>query len=291
MIPIRNCYFLFKRTFLSVIFLITAAIVFFSARYIFFKEPIQSPPVRSNPIINQHIKNVSSDKLFNQSAVSINSSANTYPVNPKVHIFYYPWYGNPEYNSEYFHWNHEYLPNWDKNDKAIHPTGRHQPPEDVGANYYPQLGCYSSKSPAVVSQHMEWIQAAGIGVLVVSWYPPDEADKEGEPFDKLFPLLLDTAMNYSVKIAFHIEPYKGRNPENLRKNVEYIINKYGSHPSTYKLSKSVASKPLPVFYIYDSYLNSPNSWSTLLRRNGKHTVRNTELDGIFLGLVVELRHK
>lgn len=42
-----------------------------------------------------------------------------------------------------------------------------------GANFYPLLGCYSSKNPVTVGQHMKWIRQAGIGVLVISWYPPD----------------------------------------------------------------------------------------------------------------------
>jgi glycoprotein endo-alpha-1,2-mannosidase len=34
-------------------------------------------------------------------------------LNYNIHIFYYPWYGNPEHdNGSYLHWNHEYLPHW-----------------------------------------------------------------------------------------------------------------------------------------------------------------------------------
>ncbi len=29
--------------------------------------------------------------------------------NYNVHIFYYPWYGNPESDGQYIHWNHLYL--------------------------------------------------------------------------------------------------------------------------------------------------------------------------------------
>ena len=35
--------------------------------------------------------------------------------------------------------------NWDKSDKKVYPTGDHQPPEDIGANFYPSLGPYSSR--------------------------------------------------------------------------------------------------------------------------------------------------
>jgi glycoprotein endo-alpha-1,2-mannosidase len=126
---------------------------------------------------------------------------------------------------------------------------------------------------------------------VISWYPPEQADKEGKPFDSLFPMFLDTAEKYNLKIAFHIEPYRDRNPGNFKNNVEYIIKQYGNHPAIYKLSRSSSSRALPVFYVYDSYLNTANSWSIVLSKTGKESIRNTEFDGVFLGLVVEMRHK
>jgi glycoprotein endo-alpha-1,2-mannosidase len=45
--------------------------------------------------------------------------------------------------------------------------------------YYPQLGPYSSKNPAVIDKHMKWISSAGIDVVVVSWYPEGLADDNG----------------------------------------------------------------------------------------------------------------
>ena len=296
MIPKRNCFLLLKRVSLSVIFLVTCAIVFITARYFILGSDRHQINMQQPKNALQNVTTLTAvNNLVQTPSVIKNSitsdSLGASEVNYRVHVFYYPWYGNPEFDSVYLHWNHEYLPNWDKNDKVVRPTGRHQPPDDIGANFYPQLGCYSSNSSSTVAQHMEWIKLSGAGVLIVSWYPPNEADKEGKPFDKLFPLLLDTASSYGLKIAFHIEPYEGRSPENFKDNLEYIIEKYGHHPATYKMAKSSATKPLPVFYIYDSYLSSSRSWSSLLSRSGKHSIRNTNLDAIFLGLVVELRHK
>jgi hypothetical protein len=31
---------------------------------------------------------------------------------PNVHIFYYPWYANPQTDSAWNHWNHKILPHW-----------------------------------------------------------------------------------------------------------------------------------------------------------------------------------
>ena len=84
-------------------------------------------------------------------------------VNYNVHIFYYPWYGNPDFDGQYYHWNHPYLPHWDKKENAKWPKGSHVPPDDIGANYFPKLGSYSSKDPKVIDQHMQWIQQSGAG--------------------------------------------------------------------------------------------------------------------------------
>lgn len=45
-------------------------------------------------------------------------------VTDKAHIFYYPWYGNPQFDGgKYYHWNHKYLQHWDKNTAARWPKG------------------------------------------------------------------------------------------------------------------------------------------------------------------------
>lgn len=48
---------------------------------------------------------------------------------------------------------------------------------------------------------------------------------------------------------------------------------------------------MPLFYIYDSYLVKSNDWRTIFHPDGEMTVRNTEFDGLFIGLLVEVRHK
>ena len=86
-------------------------------------------------------------------------------VNFNLHIFYYPWYGNPEHDQKYIHWNHPFLPHWDKKEAAKWPSGIHQPPDDIGANFYPKLGPYSSKDPLVLQQHMKDITSARVGKM------------------------------------------------------------------------------------------------------------------------------
>jgi len=50
-------------------------------------------------------------------------------------------------------------------------------------------------------------------------------------------------------------------------------------------------KSLPVFYIYDSYRTPAASWRELLSKKGNISIRDTDIDSIFLGLVVDMNHK
>ncbi|XP_006004938.1 glycoprotein endo-alpha-1,2-mannosidase [Latimeria chalumnae] len=205
------------------------------------------------------------------------------------HVFYYSWYGSPQLDGKYIHWNHPLLAHWDPKLVNSYPRGRHSPPEDIAASFYPELGPYSSRDPKVIDAHMAQIRSACIGVVAISWYPPGMADENGEPTDDIVPLVLDAAHKYHLKVAFHIEPYKDRDDRSMYSNVKYIVDKYGGHPAFYRY-KTSTGRTLPMFYIYDSYITSPESWGSLLTVSGFHSVRNTPYDGLFIALLVEEKH-
>ena len=48
---------------------------------------------------------------------------------------------------------------------------------------------------------------------------------------------------------------------------------------------------LPVMYIYDSYVFPSSAWWELLSERGNLTLRGTELDAIYIGLLVESSHR
>lgn len=48
---------------------------------------------------------------------------------------------------------------------------------------------------------------------------------------------------------------------------------------------------LPVLYIYDSYVFPSTAWWELLSERGNLTLRGTELDAIYIGLLVDSQHK
>lgn len=106
-----------------------------------------------------------SNKELRMQEVGVTGLMEKFPApNYNVHIFYYPWYGNPKHDEgKWLHWNHGYLPHWNKDEARKWPIGRHAPPDDIGSNFYPELGPYSSRDPKVMEEHMKQIRSSGIG--------------------------------------------------------------------------------------------------------------------------------
>lgn len=70
--------------------------------------------------------------------------------NSNIHIFYFTWFQNPEFDDEYQRWDLPYISDWNRNSKVPPPRmPLHQPPMEISANYYPFLGCYSSNDPII----------------------------------------------------------------------------------------------------------------------------------------------
>lgn len=210
-----------------------------------------------------------------------------------IHAFYYMWYGNPAMDGKYYHWNHHYLPHWKPAIAKRYPRGGHIPPDDIGASFYPELGCYSSRDPEVIETHMYQLRKAGVGVVSVSWYPKGKGDDEGFPPDPLVPLLLDMAQMYSIKVTIHIEPYEGRSPRTVKDDLKYIMEKYSNHPAFYKHKHdgNRVVPELPLIYVYDSYISKPSEWAEVLKPGMPSTIRGTELDCVVIGLLVDRTHQ
>ncbi|KAI4458764.1 endo-alpha-12-mannosidase [Holotrichia oblita] len=209
--------------------------------------------------------------------------------NHNIHIFYYAWYANPEIDGEFRHWNYKYVPAWEQNDHVASPIDLHYPPIDIGSNYYPTFGCYSSNDPEIIDLHMKLIRNAGIGVLVISWRPPNFTDSLYNILQTYF----DVAQKYNLKITIHIEHYQGRNVVNLREHLRIFLNRFGNHPSLYRIRKfkTKSLKKLPLIYIYDSYLIGKDEWKQIFGKEGQLSVRNTEIDAVFIGLLADVLHR
>ena len=193
-------------------------------------------------------------------------------LNYNLHTFYYAWYGNKEIDGSQRHWNHEVLPHWSNNtwnDLPDFPGG-----DDIGANFYPKLGYYSSNDLSTISKHINMIKRAGIGVITLSWWGENTFE------DKNVKLIMDIADAQRIKVSFHLEPTKDRTAEKVVEMIKYILDNYGNHNSFYRFNGK------PLFYVYDSYHIEAKDWATILSVEGEKTIRGTYLDSYIIGLWV-----
>lgn len=189
----------------------------------------------------------------------------------RVHAFYYAWYANPESDGGWGQWNHQVL--------LREGGGKHfTPPEDIGANFYPASGLYSSNSLADTLVHMAQMKAAGIGVVAATWWG------RGSFTDKALPVVFEAAAKSGLKVCFHIEPFPGRNAATTRVALAYLLERYGAHPALYR---DPARGNRPWAYVYDSYLIPAEEWATVLAPDGDNSIRGTPLDTVMIGLWVE----
>jgi glycoprotein endo-alpha-1,2-mannosidase len=119
---------------------------------------------------------------------------------PRVGIFYYPWFGTPERDGHYLHWQ----------------QGGRRPPRDVASSYYPARGVYSSTDAVVVEAQLREIADAGIGAVIVSWWGRQSLE------NARLPLVLEAASRHGVAVAAHLEPYRGRTVASTSADIAHL---------------------------------------------------------------------
>ena len=143
-------------------------------------------------------------------------------------IFYYPWYGNPQRDGGYSHWD----------------QSGHVPPVDLATSYYPARGAYSSSDPAVVHVQMREIARAGIREVVSSWWG------WGSPEDERLPAVARAARERGLDVAAQIEPYDGRSADGIVADIAHLHG-----------------LGITRFYVYQPFVDIDDvGWKATLRR-------------------------
>ncbi len=192
---------------------------------------------------------------------------------PRVHAFYYPWYGTPRLDGQYRHWAHDQMGS--VQDRIFYPGG-----EDIGADFFPAGGCYSSGDPEVLDRHMKELRQAMVGSFSVSWWGVGSFE------DQQMPALFNAAATAGLKVSLHLEPLPGRDAAMCRKALRSFFDRFADHEALYR----VPGSGLPLVFVYDSYLSSVQEWQKLLTPEGEYSIRGTELDCEMIGLWVEKQH-
>jgi glycoprotein endo-alpha-1,2-mannosidase len=121
-------------------------------------------------------------------------------VSTHVSIFYYPWYGTPELDGGYQHWQQNGA----------------RPPHGLASAFFPARGLYSSANPAVLRAQMREIAQAGIDQIAVSWWG------WGSSEDLRLPAIAEAARVYGLDLAVHLEPYGGRTPASTVLDIRHL---------------------------------------------------------------------
>jgi hypothetical protein len=128
---------------------------------------------------------------------------------------------------------------------------------------------------------MIWINSSNIDVIIISWWGQNSHE------DSIAQNILDVALNYKIKVSFHIEPYNGRTANTIKNDIQYIYKTYGNHPAFLKQVRSTKwgtnSSPRAVFYIFDSLKIDDNSWAHMI-----DSISLTSFDGIIMGQTTDL---
>ena len=121
-------------------------------------------------------------------------------VSTRVGIFYYPWFGTPQRDGRYLHWQ----------------QGGMWPPLDVASSYFPARGLYSSSDTLVVDAQMREIAGAGVGAVITSWWG------RGSVEDGRLPQVIGAARRHGLTVAAHVEPYRGRTVASTENDIAYL---------------------------------------------------------------------
>ena len=210
----------------------------------------------------------------------------------RTHLFYYTWYGTPNGNGQWLHWNHTLL----KPDGGNDGPTPYRPPHIVASAYYPEGGPYSSLDREVIRRHLVQAENMHVGVLVVSWWGRQGGDGQlqehfGGYTDRVLRALLEEATGTAVRVAVHIEPYEGRSAASVAEDIRYFIDL--GHASLLRVDgdgNAVDEGGRPVFYVYDSYHTAAAEWAQYLAPDGEASLRGTPYDAVVLSLLVERTH-
>ena len=185
---------------------------------------------------------------------------------PTIFAAFYLWYGTPEHDGRWAHWDHATLPHWTSRMNELYPPGRpFRPPDEPHSPFYPERGLYSSRDAAVMRAQFRELRQAGVDSIMVSWWGQAaldvKRDSQGVSTDELVPVVLNAAAEVGIGVSWHIEPYGGRSPTSVLDDLRYLHAQYGDHPAIWRQphpqrqagppGRTSAPRHLPVVFLYD----------------------------------------
>lgn len=131
----------------------------------------------------------------------------------QVMAFYYGWYATPAVSGRQLHW----------------PIRDGQPSPSPAFDH-PLSGPYDSHDQAVIERHARLLKAAGVTVIIVSWWGIGTFE------DESLTRVMDAMHAQGIKVTAYFEP--GSETTSRAAATEamlYLIRRHGSHPAWFKV--------------------------------------------------------
>jgi len=109
-------------------------------------------------------------------------------------------------------------------------------------HYRPSLGLYSSGDPTILRRHVEAMRYGGLAAGIWSWWGI------GDPTDIRLPTALGVARPTPFRWAIYHERegYEDLEPEEIRRDLAYVVERYGSKPAYLRIDGR------PVVFVYSA---------------------------------------
>lgn len=211
---------------------------------------------------------------------------------PRVLAHYMPWFRMERADDGSLRWEHwQWFGKGPKHDPDdILENGR----RDIASVFYPLIGPYDGRDPAVLEYHMLTAKAAGIGGFVADWYGP------GNHTDAVFAEMVKAAEKYGMKVAICLEEkafFPMYSKATTRAEVQDVMEQHIRHVlNTHAKSASYLTVDnRPVFFMFNNHENgslgrhvlTPEELDDVLNRFGEEGVlfARTHLDAAYNGVV------
>lgn len=212
-------------------------------------------------MINEKIKRLTGMVIGHQETIPVSNRTFT-GVNYNVNIFYY-------------------CPvEWWTSQTSV-PGNRSD--ESLNAVFYPEMGIYNCTTETIET-HFGQINKTGIGVVLYSW----TMDHKAAP-PEIMENIFNKAKKFGLKISFVLEHFQDRTVQQIRDQIEFIIDNYSHQESFNRVYDKERRRHFPVFYIKDTYQAveiDEAQWRELLSNKQSNSIRKTKYDAIVLNHIV-----
>jgi glycoprotein endo-alpha-1,2-mannosidase len=133
---------------------------------------------------------------------------------------------------------------------------QHSLPTRWSGRYLPDLGLYNTADANIMRQHFQWMQNAGIGFVIFSWWGQNSIS------DTALTTLLNVIPSFNLKFTIYYENEAYGNP-NISADIDYLNNKCFNHASYQKVNSK------PTIWVYnENKATDIQRWITV--RNSKN---------------------